>query len=216
MKTEDKIGAKLRRMTKETEITLDLARAEGSIEVCTGIGFFDHLIENLFRHAGWSLRLQCLGYLAVDDHHTIEDCGIALGTALGAVLGDRSGFQRFGWAFAPLDEALARAVVDLVERPFAAVKLNLATPGIGTLASQNLEHFLSSFAVSARITLHVEVLAGANDHHKAEAAFKALALALKDATKVSRQGTEAPPFASTKGKPTLVVETYGIEGLSDA
>src|SRR5690606_38150634 len=129
-------------------------------------------------HARFDLTLRCVGDLEVDDHHTAEDCALALGTALDRALGDRAGIGRFGHAYAPLDEALARAVVDLSGRPHPEVQLDLRREALGALACENVGHVLRSLAIAARATLHVDVLKGENDHHKAEAAFKATALAL--------------------------------------
>jgi imidazoleglycerol phosphate dehydratase HisB len=183
------------RKTNETDIQLALdLDGSGRAEVSTGIGFLDHLVTALARHAGFDLTLKCQGDLQVDDHHTAEDCALVLGSALDRILGDRMGIARFGWAYAPLDEALARAVIDLSGRPYPAVELGLNRPAVGELSCENVGHFLSSLAVTARCALHVDVLRGQNDHHRAEAAFKALALALKAA--VCRSGDSVP---STKG-----------------
>ncbi len=176
------------RQTKETTIRGRLALdGERQISVATGIGFLDHMLSSLAFHAGWDLDLECSGDLEVDDHHTAEDCALALGEALDRALGDRAGIARFGWAYAPLDEALARAVVDLSGRPWPEVELGLEREMLGTLAAENVSHFFVSLAMSMKAAVHVDVLRGANDHHRAEAAFKALALALKAAT--------APPAA---------------------
>lgn len=188
--------AEERRTTAETDVHVVLVlEGEGRAEVTTGIGFLDHLLTALARHARFDLRLTCTGDLHVDDHHTAEDCALALGRALDRALGERRGVQRFGSAYAPLDEALARAVVDLSGRPFARVALGLRREALGTLACENVAHVLRSLATSARLTLHVDVLEGENDHHRAEAAMKALALALRQA--VARDGTGDVP--STKG-----------------
>lgn len=184
------------RTTRETSIrmTLDLD-GSGKASIKTGIGFLDHLLDALARHARFDLALICEGDLQVDDHHTAEDCGLALGEALDRALGERRGVNRFGWALAPLDEALARAVVDLSGRPFSDVALGLERERIGELSCENIPHVLRSFASTARLTLHVDVLKGENDHHRAEAAFKATALALRQA--VARSGFDDVP--STKG-----------------
>jgi imidazoleglycerol phosphate dehydratase HisB len=183
------------RKTNETDIRLALdLDGSGKAEVATGIGFLDHLVTALARHAGFDLTLQCKGDLQVDDHHTAEDCALVLGSALDEILADRSGIARFGWAYAPLDEALARAVVDLSGRPYPVVDLGLNRQAIGELSSENVGHFLSSFAFTARCSLHVDVLRGQNDHHRAEAAFKAVALALKAAVLKNGGGV-----LSTKG-----------------
>ncbi len=188
--------ATLERTTRETAIRLALTLdGSGQAEIATGIGFLDHLLEALARHARFDLSLTCDGDLEVDDHHTAEDCGLALGAALDQAIGERRGVNRFGWAMAPLDEALARAVVDLSGRPFAAIELGLTREALGGLACENVPHLLASFATAARLTLHVDVLKGANDHHRAEAAFKATALALRQAVGLS--GFDDVP--STKG-----------------
>lgn len=188
--------ASVTRTTRETSIrlTLDLD-GSGQTTIKTGIGFLDHLLDALSRHARCDLKLTCEGDLQVDDHHTAEDCALAIGEALDRALGERRGINRFGWALAPLDEALARAVVDLSGRPFADVTLGLEREAIGELACENIPHLLRSLATAARITLHVDVLKGENDHHRAEAAFKATALALRQA--VARSGFDDVP--STKG-----------------
>jgi imidazoleglycerol-phosphate dehydratase len=188
--------ASVTRTTRETSIrmTLDLD-GTGKTAVKTGIGFLDHLLDALSRHARFDLMLTCEGDLQVDDHHTAEDCGLALGEALDRALGERRGVNRFGWALAPLDEALARAVVDLSGRPFADVALGLRRERVGGLSCENIPHVLRSLATAARITLHVDGLKGENDHHRAEAAFKATALALRQA--VARSGFDDVP--STKG-----------------
>jgi imidazoleglycerol phosphate dehydratase HisB len=188
--------ATIDRHTKETRIVgeLDLD-GTGRTAVTTGVGFLDHLLTALALHAGFDLRLECSGDLEVDDHHTAEDCALALGDALAKALGDRSLIVRFGWAYAPLDEALARAVVDLSGRPWSEIELGLERDRIGGLACENLDHVLRSFAAAARCALHVDVLRGANDHHRAEAAFKALALALRQAVVESPRGQTQ----STKG-----------------
>lgn len=187
--------AEVTRKTRETDITLTLnLDGQGNTAISTGIGFLDHLLTALAHHARFDLALRCEGDLHIDDHHTAEDCAIALGMAFDKALDDRAGVARFGYAYAPLDESLSRAVVDLVTRPAAIVSLGLTREWLGTLSCENVPHVLTSFATSARLTLHVDVLRGANDHHRAESAFKALALALRQA--VNRHGTGQ---ASTKG-----------------
>jgi len=188
--------ATVTRTTRETSIrvTLDLDGI-GKTAVKTGIGFLDHLLDALGRHARFDMALTCEGDLQVDDHHTTEDCALALGEALDRALGERRGVNRFGWALAPLDEALARAVVDLSGRPFSDVALGLRREAIGGLACENVAHVLRSLATAGRLTLHVDVLKGENDHHRAEAAFKATALALRQAA--ARSGFDDVP--STKG-----------------
>ncbi len=185
-----------RRTTAETDVilTLDLdGRGEAAVD--SGIGFLDHLLTTLARHGRLDLELTCRGDLAVDDHHSAEDCALVLGAAIDEALGERRGIARFGWAYAPLDEALARAVIDLSGRPWAEVELGLRREQLGALATENVAHVIRSLAVASRAAIHVDVLRGDNDHHRAEAAFKALALALRQA--VAPDGGDAVP--STKG-----------------
>ncbi|KAI9325617.1 Imidazoleglycerol-phosphate dehydratase-domain-containing protein [Zopfochytrium polystomum] len=200
-------AATITRTTAETDISVDLAidpvvDADGSIvpeqsfSVDTGIGFLDHMLHALAKHARWSrLHITCKGDLHIDDHHTAEDVALALGTAFKQALGAPRGINRFGHAYAPLDEALARAVVDISGRPHASVDLGLRREKLGTLSCEMVPHVLESFATAAAMTLHVDVIKGVNDHHRAEAAFKALAVALREA--VRRTGGSDVP--STKG-----------------
>ncbi len=188
--------AEISRKTKETEIAVSLdLDGDGAAEVTTGIGFLDHMLSSLAKHARFDLTLSCKGDLHIDDHHTAEDCALALGTALDEALGPRAGITRFGSAYAPLDEALARAVIDFSGRPYAYVELGLKREALGGLSCENVGHVLRSLATSARATLHVELLRGENDHHRTEAAFKAVALALRQA--VASTGEDGVP--STKG-----------------
>ncbi|KAA0214431.1 MAG: imidazoleglycerol-phosphate dehydratase HisB [Leptolyngbya sp. PLA3] len=185
------------RKTAETSVRVRVnLDGSGVCKVSTGLGFFDHMLDALSRHAWLDVELTCEGDLGVDDHHTVEDCALALGAAIEQALGDRRGIGRFGSAHAPLDEALARAVVDLSGRPGAWVDLQLKRAMIGQVATENLSHFFASLAAGARATLHIDVLRGENDHHKAEAAFKATALALRQAVAI---GTRAGDVPSTKG-----------------
>ena len=197
--------AEVSRETGETrvEVRLDLdGRATirpddpVAIHVRTGIGFFDHMLHALAFHAGWALELSCEGDLEVDDHHTVEDTGLALGRAVDRALGERrDGIARFGHCYAPLDEALARAVADVSGRPFFAGELGLERERVGALSCEMVPHFFHSFARTARLTLHADVIRGANDHHRIEACFKAVALALKAA--LAPAGSGGVP--STKG-----------------
>lgn len=182
MKTAPRFAV-IDRATKETRISgrLELD-GNGEVRVDTRIGFLDHMLTALAFHAGWNLELECHGDLEVDDHHTAEDCALALGEALDTSLGDRAGIARFACAHAPLDESLARAVIDLSGRPWPEIHLGLTREALGGLACENITHVFVSFAMAARCALHVDVLRGANDHHRAEAAFKATALALRQAT----------------------------------
>lgn len=191
-----KRNSKMTRRTAETDVTVRLELdGDGTADVQTGIGFLDHMYTALSKHSGINLFVRCSGDLQVDDHHTAEDTALVIGAALNEALGERVGIQRFGDAHVPLDEALAFAAIDISGRPFAAIDLNLTRPNIGQIACENLSHVLSSLAMAARLTLHVKVLAGINDHHKAEAAFKSVAVALRCAV---RQTGEAS-IPSTKG-----------------
>jgi len=188
--------AEIQRTTRETAISLLLdLDGSGRSDVKTGIGFLDHMIATLARFSRFDIDLSCKGDLHIDDHHTAEDCALALGQALDQALGDRKGIERFAHAYAPLDEALARAVIDLSGRPFPKIDLKFVRETLGTIATENLTHFLQSLAIAGRMALHVEVLSGDNDHHKAEAAFKAVALALRAAVK--SDGSDVVP--SEKG-----------------
>ena len=197
-------SAKVSRKTGETsvEVSIDIdggaavAVGEARIRVKTGIGFFDHMLHALAFHAGWGLDLVCEGDTEVDDHHTVEDTGLALGGAVALALGEgKGGIVRFGHSFAPLDEALARAVVDVSGRSSFVGELSLKRERVGALSCEMVPHFFHSFAQAAGLTLHVDVIRGANDHHRIEAAFKAVALALRAA--LARSGSERVP--STKG-----------------
>lgn len=187
--------SEIKRETKETAIELSLVvDGTGLTRVDTGIGFLDHMIDSLARHAGFDLTLTARGDVVIDDHHTAEDCAIVLGRALADALGDRAGVRRFGSAYVPLDESLARAVVDLSGRPWPEIHIPFSRDTIGDLATENIVHFLRSLAIEARMALHVDLIRGDNDHHKAEAAFKAVAIALRDAVAIT--GDMVP---STKG-----------------
>ncbi|MFK7961079.1 MAG: imidazoleglycerol-phosphate dehydratase HisB [Phycisphaerales bacterium] len=197
-RTGSRIGT-VERRTNETTVAVRLdVDGRGRAEVNTGLGLIDHFLDALATHARFDLNLAVRGDLEVDDHHTIEDAAIVLGQALDAALGDRRGIVRFADASVPLDESLARAVVDCSGRPGAWVDLGLVRPAIGPVATENIEHFLVSFATSARCTVHIDVLRGRNDHHRAEAAFKAFAVALRRAVAID----PIPRMPSTKGSLT--------------
>ncbi len=188
--------ATVKRATKETDIVVELdldVSTRRSID--TGLPFLDHMLDAFSLHAGVGLLLDCQGDLQVDDHHTVEDCALALGEAFNRALADRAGITRFGAAYAPLDEALARTVIDFSGRPASAIDLQLQREMLGAVACENIRHFFSSFATAARCSLHVDVLKGDNDHHRAEAAFKSFALAVKQA--ITLTGADVAP--STKG-----------------
>ncbi len=188
--------ATLRRSTRETqvELTLDLD-GTGTADIATGVGFFDHLLGSLAHHGLLDLTVWATGDLDVDDHHTVEDVALVLGAALEAALGDRAGIQRFGDATVPMDEALATAVVDVGGRPYAVIDLPFRGERAGTLTLQNVEHALEAFARAGGVTLHLHGT-GRNDHHLAEAAFKALGRALRAAT---APDPRRAGVASTKG-----------------
>lgn len=185
------------RTTRETKILVSLTlEGTGQSQVRTGIGFFDHMLASLAKHAQFDLQLHCEGDQHIDDHHTVEDCALALGQAIDISLSDRVGLARFASAFAPLDESLARVVVDLSGRAACCVDMNLRREQVGQLSCENVPHFFRSLATTARLTLHVDIIRGDNDHHKIEAAFKAFALALSQAARRVEGRTDVP---STKG-----------------
>ena len=186
----------VRRATRETtiELSLDLD-GSGTTDIETGVGFFDHLLGSLAHHGLLDLSIRATGDLEVDDHHTVEDVALVLGAAVAEALGDRSGIVRFGDASVPMDEALATAVLDIGGRPYAVVELPFRGERAGTLTLQNVEHALEAFSRTAGATLHLRGT-GRNDHHLAEAAFKALGRALRAA--VERDPRRAG-VASTKG-----------------
>ena len=185
-----------RRRTAETRVSAEIELdGTGKAEISTGIGFFDHLLASLAHHALFDLIITTEGDVEVDDHHTVEDTALCLGEALGAALGDRIGIHRFGDARIPMDEAVAQATVDVGGRPYCVTDLDLATPYIGNLTTQNVPHALEAFARTAGITLHLTAT-GRNDHHVAEAAFKALARALRAAVEPDPRRSGVP---STKG-----------------
>lgn len=174
--------ATVTRTTRETDVTATVnLDGTGKSDIASGLRFLDHLLDTLARHSRIDIALSAEGDLDVDDHHTAEDCALALGAALDDALGDKRGIRRFGDAHVPLDEALASAVVDLSGRAFARVDLGLRRERIGDIAAEMIEHVLQSLAMAARITLHVDLVRGRNDHHRAEAAFKAVAVALRQA-----------------------------------
>ena len=190
--------ATIDRNTSETRIHVELnVDGTGRADVQTGIGFYDHMLSAFAKHGRFDVMLSCQGDLEIDAHHTMEDCAIALGEAFDAALGDRAGIVRMGDSVVPLDEALVQAVVDISGRPFAAVSLDFVGEMMGEAPTQMVSHVLQSFSVGMKLTLHVRQLAGANDHHIAEATMKALGRALDAATRPdARIAGEVP---STKG-----------------
>ena len=184
-----------KRSTAETQIAVDLVvDGTGKIEIATGIPFFDHMLTQLAKHGGFDLTLTAKGDLDVDLHHTVEDVGITLGTALREALGDKAGVRRFANSLVPLDEALVQVALDLSGRPFLAYDVDPIAEWIGTFDPQLAEEFWKGFVDGARITLHMRSLSGRNGHHVIEASFKGVARALRDAVRV--EGTGVP---STKG-----------------
>ena len=188
-------AAELQRATKETTVDLALeVDGAGTTTISTGIPFFDHMLEQLGKHAGFNLRIEARGDLEVDLHHTVEDVGIVLGNALREALGDKRGVRRFANALVPLDEALVQVALDLSGRPFLVYDVEPVSEWIGTFDPQLAEEFWKGFVDGARVTLHIRSVTGKNGHHVIEASFKGVARALRDAVKV--EGDDVP---STKG-----------------
>jgi imidazoleglycerol-phosphate dehydratase len=190
--------ALIERTTRETSIRLKLAiEGRGRYEVATGIRFFDHMLELFTRHGAFDLSLKVTGDLDVDQHHTVEDLGIAIGEAVSKALGDRRGINRAGYFVMPMDETLAVAAVDLGGRPHTVVDLRVKAVRVGDLQTELVHDFFEGFAIGARANVHVKVLYGRSSHHKIEAVFKAFARALRVA--VSRDRRLARLLPSTKG-----------------
>ncbi len=184
------------RQTRETRVSVKVALdGTGSTSISTGIGFYDHLLTSLGHHALIDLEIEATGDLDVDDHHTVEDVALVLGAAIARALGDRAGIRRFGDAVVPMDEAIASVAIDLGGRPYAVIDLPFRAERMGSLSTQMVEHALEAFARAAGATLHVRGT-GRNDHHLAEAAFKALARALRIASEADPRRSGV---ASTKG-----------------
>ncbi len=189
-------SAKIERSTKETQIKIEVALdGKGNADISTGIGFFDHMLTALSVHSGISMTVIVKGDLEVDCHHTIEDTGIALGQALYQALGTKSGIVRYGTAYIPMDESLAMASLDLSNRPFLVFNCEFTNQSCGDYDLCMTEEFFRAFAFNSGMTLHINLLYGSNDHHKAEAVYKAVAHALKTAVKYNSDGTTL----STKG-----------------
>jgi len=183
----ERVG-RVERLSRETQLECEVRLDAGAaLEIATGLGFLDHMLEQVARYGGFDLRLRGAGDLHVDEHHLIEDAGIVLGQALAAALGDRAGITRFAHAYAPLDEALSRVVIDLGRRPYLSYNVPLSGP-IGALDSETLEEWWRAFSVHAGATLHVDLVRGRNRHHVAESGFKALGLALRQATALNGAG----------------------------
>ena len=188
-----------KRTTGETDIAVTIGLdGTGQASIDTGNGMLDHLLSQLCRHGHIDLDIAAKGDSAQTGwHHTVEDCGIALGRAFADAVGDGTGIRRMGHALVPLDEALARVALDISGRGFAAIELDISGTTIGDLPGDLVRHFLASFATEAHVTLHATVLAGVNAHHKAEATFKALAKAMRDAVELDPRAPKSVP--STKG-----------------
>ncbi|MCZ7400661.1 MAG: imidazoleglycerol-phosphate dehydratase HisB [Candidatus Methanoperedens sp.] len=186
--------SKLTRKTNETDIELKInLDGSGNSDINTGIAFFDHMLNSFAKHGSFDLTIKARGDLTVDDHHMVEDIGITLGSAIVKALGDKKGIARFADARVPMDEALASAAVDISGRSFLMFNAKFQNPNIGGLTSQNVQHFFESLTTNAGINVHLEAT-GENDHHKAEALFKAFGIALKRAVRVTGSG-----IPSTKG-----------------
>jgi imidazoleglycerol-phosphate dehydratase len=187
----------MRRTTRETDVRVSISLdGTGRARVATGVGFYDHLLSSLAHHALFDLEIDATGDLDVDEHHTVEDVALTLGQALRRALGDSAGIERFGDAWVPMDEALAHAVVDCSGRPYAVLSITFGGERIGALPTQLVTHALESFVREAGITLHLRA-DGANDHHVAEASFKAVARALRHAVAADPHREGVP---STKGR----------------
>jgi len=190
--------ASVHRKTSETEIQVDLTLdGTGTYLVKTGIGFFDHMLEQLSRHSLIDLTVTAEGDLHIDQHHTVEDTGIAIGQALSRALGERRGIARFGHAYAPMDETLTRAAIDISGRPFLVWRSAFTQPRLGEMDTELFEHFWHSLAGEMGMTLHVETLYGRNNHHIVESIFKGCARALRTAIEIDPRKADAIP--STKG-----------------
>lgn len=188
--------SEISRKTRETDIKIKVGFDEcGKSNISTGIGFFDHMLTALSAHSGISLDINVKGDLHVDGHHTVEDTGIVLGQAFAKALGDKSGIERYGTAYIPMDESLAFASLDISNRPFLVFNAEFTNDMIGGYDVCLTEEFFRSFAFNAGITLHINLLYGSNDHHKCEAIFKAVAHALKQAVALNKDGKTL----STKG-----------------
>lgn len=190
--------ASIARKTTETEIDVRIRLdGEGRYSVSTGVGFLDHMLEQLARHGLVDLDLAAKGDLHIDAHHTTEDTGIAVGQAVSAALGDRKGIRRYGHAYVPMDEALVRVALDLSNRPYLIWRVDLPAQKLGTMDTELFREWFQAFAQHAGATLHVECLYGTNTHHIVEACFKALARALRVAAEIDPRRSDAVP--STKG-----------------
>ena len=191
-------SAEIHRKTNETDIQIKLnLDGKGSHNIRTGVPFLDHMLTHIAVHGLFDLELRAQGDLEVDEHHTVEDCALVLGQAFDQALGDRAGVTRIASAYVPMDEALAFVALDLSGRPYSVIQAEWRSPAVGGIATSLFPHFLESFAVTARCNLHARVVYGRDDHHQAEALFKALGRALDEATRLDPRRAGAIP--STKG-----------------
>lgn len=191
-------SAEITRTTAETNITVQInLDGTGAYDNQTGIGFFDHMLDQLARHSLIDMTIRAKGDLHIDDHHTVEDVGIALGQAMTAALGDKKGIRRYGACLLPMDDSLIRCALDLSARPFLIWNVDLPTAKIGTFDTELVREFFQAFSTHGGITLHIDQLHGFNSHHIAEAAFKSIARALREAVETDPRKSDAIP--STKG-----------------
>jgi imidazoleglycerol-phosphate dehydratase len=190
--------AQITRTTAETDISVEInLDGTGAYDNQTGVGFFDHMLDQLARHSLIDMTIRAKGDTHIDDHHTVEDTGIALGQALAQALADKRGIRRYGACLLPMDDALVRAALDLSGRPYLVWNVDLPTAKIGTFDTELVREFFQAFSTHGGITLHVDALHGINSHHIAEAAFKAVARALREAVETDPRKADAIP--STKG-----------------
>ena len=188
----------LTRTTAETDVTVEIdLDGSGAYDNQTGVGFFDHMLDQLARHSLIDMTIRAKGDLHIDDHHTVEDVGITLGQALTQALGDKRGIRRYGACLLPMDDALVRTALDLSARPFLIWNVDIPTPKIGSFDTELVREFFQALSTHGGITLHVDMLHGLNSHHIVEAAFKSVARALREAVEVDPRKSDAIP--STKG-----------------
>lgn len=191
-------SAEIHRQTNETEITVRLdLDGRGVARLATGVGFLDHMLNQVAVHGLFNLEVEGRGDLEVDPHHTVEDCALALGLAIDRALGERKGIVRIGSAYVPMDESLGFVSIDLSGRPYAVIQVEWHSPSVGNLPTSLITHFFESLAITARMNLHARILYGRDDHHQAEALFKAFARALEVASRIDPRRQEGIP--STKG-----------------
>jgi imidazoleglycerol-phosphate dehydratase/histidinol-phosphatase len=189
-------SATVKRTTKETDITITVSLdGTGTSSISSGVVFLDHMLTNFSKHAGFDISLKCIGDIDVDDHHSVEDIAIVLGSAMNEALGNKRGIQRYGWAIIPMDEALARCALDLGGRSYCVFQGEFSRPVIQGFSTEMVEHFFISLSESLKANIHLAILDGQNTHHKIEALFKSFAYAMKTAITVT--GSDIP---STKGQ----------------